>query len=124
MRATVEPSIARIIFEASRGKTRIQGICDHFGLDSKDRNLLVSLMAEWQPGYTFEDIVSVCGKYSSYSNIGRIMQAFETIASETAQVSTLRRLNADGFESPPSRFSNAAPSLCHCAQGKQPFIKI
>ena len=95
----MESSIARTVFEASLGKARIQEICDHFGVDSKDRDLLVSLMAEWQPDYTFEDIVSVCEKYSSYSNSGRIMQAFEAIASEAAQVSTLRRLNAEGFES-------------------------
>ena len=78
------------------GEDRVEEICRQFSLMPEDRKLMDRLWSEWQPDYSLDDIVTLCEKHRDYPNIGRVMQAWESISREAARISTLGASSKDG----------------------------
>lgn len=97
---TDHESIAKDLIGHILGEKRLQETSHKYGLTPTDRELLSELLGEWKPGWTFEDIVAICQKYSSYHNIDRVVRAYEAVAMEAARVSTsTRATSTDGPDS-------------------------
>ena len=86
--------IAKEIIERYLGSDRVEKLCRQFHLSNADKEVLYEFVGQWKPDYTLENITTLCDRYKDKPNIKQIMQAFEAIAQETAQISQFNTLDS------------------------------
>jgi hypothetical protein len=74
---------------------RYEEICAQFGLGSRDRELLETVLGYLKPDYTLEDVIEVVERFKEQPNIERVWAAIELMTREAAEASSRRRFDED-----------------------------
>jgi len=72
------------------GESALAEVCQHYGLDESDSELLMELISRWNPDATTQEHVALATEFADRPNLGKVMRALSLLARETAQESAYR----------------------------------